>query len=365
MARSGVRPLGERGGKPKEAARRPQTAPATPSVAPSARAPSVSPSVAPPGNAPTQPRSPPAAPLSAPKGAAEGRAELWAELERLRAESELRGRELRELRAGLEAERQARAGLEVERQTLQGSLAGAAHQIRAQEERLVSLEAERDAAEHHRRTLQRALEEARGAIPAPPASARAIFEARGLLGDSEIDVVVRGLGEQREGGGLLALLEVADPSALESFLEDRVSLLCGEPACAAPPGRAILKVPPPRCDVCGGSDIRRATRRFQEAALLNGLSRVVIVGGSPQYHRQLKALLTEPRLRLTLVPGDRRRNLRQAQADEAGADLVVLWGATLLDHSTSELYGRGSGRVLRVPHRGIARMLLQVADALA
>lgn len=352
MSRSGVRPLGERGGAPK--AKKPELRPAQPDR----------PAAAPATPAPVRPPAPTAAPVLAKAGGGEGRAELWAELERQRAELERKDRELRELRAALDLERQARGAAQTELETEQGARAGLELELREVRERLSAREAELQETDQHRRTLQRALAEAQGAPPPPPVRARAIFESRGLMGASEIDVVLRGLGEQREGGALLDLLEVSDPAALEALLEDRVALLCGDPLCAVAPGRAVLRVAPARCDVCGGSDVRRAVRRFQDAALLNGLSRVVIVGGSPQYHRQLRALVNEPRLRLNLVPGDRRRNLQQARADEAGADLVILWGATLLDHSTSELYGRGEGRVLRVPHRGIARMLLQVADAL-
>lgn len=347
MARSGVRKLGER-----PPPRRSQPAPPRPATPAAPSPPPVAPAVAPSQK-----------PLALPKG--DPRAELWGEVERLRALQQRSDAEIQRLRAGLAAEQAARQ----EREAASEALTQAAAELEAERdslrERLLSTARELAEVDQHRRSLQRALAEADEAEPPRPAPARAVLEARGLVGDSELELALRGLSDQREGVGLLALLQVSDREALETFLEDRVALICGDPACQPPPGRAILRVPPARCDVCGGSDIRRAVRRFQDAALLNGLGRITIVGGSPQYHRQIRALIEEPRLRLNLVPGDRRRNLRQAKADEEGSDLVVLWGATLLDHSLSELYGRGEGRLIRVPHRGIARMFEWVAEALA
>lgn len=357
MARSGVRPLADRQGKEKgrgkggdrreaEAqAARPATPPGPAKGAITAR-----------------PPAPPLPTARPPVRANEPAAELWSELDRLRALSEARQKELVTARAGLAAEAEARAALEAELREARQEAAGLVAERAELEGRLATLSQERDEVMAHRRTLQRALAELQGLAPPPPRSVRDAFEARGLVGDTESDLLLRALGEAREGGAFISMLQAADADTLAAFLDDRVALLCGNPQCPVPPGRAVLTVPPARCDVCGGSDVRRAVRRFQDAALLAGLSRIVIVGGSPQYHRQLRTLLTDPRIKLSLVPGDHRRTSRQVRADEAGADLVILWGATLLDHSLSGLYGRGEGRVLRIPHRGIARMLEKAAD---
>jgi hypothetical protein len=117
--------------------------------------------------------------------------------------------------------------------------------------------------------------------------------------------------------------------------------------------------------VCQGSDIRRSVRQFVDACLSLGLTRVTVVGGSPKYHRQLKELVQHRRISLTLVPGNVRRTQKQADHDLAASDVVLLWGGTLLDHSTSDLYRSGDrGQVLTIPHRGIARMLQQATHAL-
>ena len=292
----------------------------------------------------------------------DARAELWAELERLRSETKERGRQLHDAAAEASALRTELDDLQQVSRRQAVELREVMAERQALRDGLSAATADRDELHAHRVSLQRALDQQRAEQPEPLGSARAAMEARGLVGESELDLVLRALGELHEGASLLGLLSVRDAEALEVWLEDRVAMVCA--SCAPAPGRAVLQVPPSRCDVCGGSDIRRAVKRFQDAALLSGLGRIVIVGGSPQYHRQLRALLTDPRITLNLIPGDRRRTSRQVAADEAGADLVIVWGATLLDHSLSQLYGRHGGRVITIPHRGIARMLERAAEAL-
>ena len=80
---------------------------------------------------------------------------------------------------------------------------------------------------------------------------------------------------------------------------------------------------------------------------------IVIVGGSPAYHKQLREGL-DSRLRLKLVPGDRRGRM----AEYPSAEVVILWASTILDHAVSEHYPDG----WVIPHRGIARMLNAASD---
>lgn len=354
MARSGVRPLsgrGERSSPPQKRA----PAPSTPTAAPA---------VAPTGGPASRPAVPPPRPAAPARGARpeDVRAELWAELERLRAEVRARAAQLHDASAEASALRAERDDLEQLSRRQERELRALMVERQALRDDLAATRADRDEVSAHRASLQRAMERLQSEAPERSASARALLEARGLVGDSELDLILRGLGDLHEGAGLIELLSATDVEAAQLWLEDRVALVCA--SCTAAPGRAVLSVPPARCDVCGGSDIRRAVRRFQDAALLSGLGRVVIVGGSPQYHRQLRALVNDPRITLNLIPGDRRRTSRQVAADEAGADLVIVWGATMLDHSLSQLYGRHGGRVITIPHRGIARMLERATEAL-
>jgi hypothetical protein len=123
----------------------------------------------------------------------------------------------------------------------------------------------------------------------------------------------------------------------------------------------VVRVSPERCEVCGGSDIRVAFDLLLRASRRAGVTRLVIVGGSPAYRTQLKELARGTDLKLDLVPGDSKLGKRRARND---AERVVIWGATELDHGTSAAYEHLGDRLVRVPHRGISRMLREVAEGL-
>ena len=320
MARAGVKPIGKPpGGRQKRKAAEPAEGRAVATPGPP---PPVAPSPAP-------PTAPPAAPLPP---------EEDPQLVRLRAEEILR------LQEALQVEKDARQGLE---------------------EELALKEAALEETRVHRASLQRAL----GSLQAEevPAS-RSLGEAlrqRGLLGEDEAARLLRGLLDQRRIGPLLQALEVTDPEAFDAYLEERLVLLGGCEACPEAGGRVVIEVPKARCEICEGGDIRRIARGFVDQLLLQGIRSVVIVGGSPRYHRQLRELVQHRQITLHLIPGNVRRTLLQAKADEDRAQLVILWGATLLDHSVSDLYGRGPARLLRIAHRGIGRMLALAGEQLA
>jgi hypothetical protein len=242
----------------------------------------------------------------------------------------------------------------------------------------------RDEFDAERRKLQRHLQDAEegwirprpadggGEASQRPGSARLAGNAAPRIGDL---LRARGCEDDREAAAALrALLEVcpapslaalaaADPGAAERLLEDRLVLLGPGVELADPEGVAVLRVPPARCEVTGGSDIQAAFVEFVRACRSRRLHVVTVVGGSPAYRKQLRALAAAvpdaPKLRL--VSGSERRPGWRAEADLRGSDLVVVWGATELDHAVSEAYHSSGGRVLRVAHRGIARMLRLVA----
>lgn len=107
------------------------------------------------------------------------------------------------------------------------------------------------------------------------------------------------------------------------------------------------------------SDLRRAALALAETCQGAGVARLVVVGGSPKYHQQLQGLLGEA-LSLRLIDGQERRILKQARADVEWADVVLIWGGTLLDHKLSALYQGKHVRV--VSHRGLAGMLQLAAE---
>jgi len=221
--------------------------------------------------------------------------------------------------------------------------------VAAQEARISALTEAAEAAEARATTLAAALADAEQAPPAAGeptvATLRACFEQRGLLGEDEASSALRAILEARRVAELLRL-QLVDPSALESFLWERVLLLSeDEPP---PPGIVAVRVPAERSEGRQSSANRAAMSRFSTACLLHNIKCIVIVGGSPAYHRTIREGL-DPRLDLRLVPGNRRGRIPNVPS----ADLVILWASTILDHSVSAQFPDG----VVVPHRSVARML--------
>lgn len=93
--------------------------------------------------------------------------------------------------------------------------------------------------------------------------------------------------------------------------------------------------------------IASAMRRFNEACLLNGVTFLVVVGGSPRYHEVLRAG-KDRRIDLRLVEGNVSRPPRFPPRTR-----IFVWGATELDHAVSNAYPDA----VTIPHRGISRFL--------
>ncbi len=160
-----------------------------------------------------------------------------------------------------------------------------------------------------------------------------------------------------EADRLAGLLSLDDPRLAAAWLDRHLALCCER---CTPPGVAILRVPAARCELCEGSDTQAAAAELREACQRARIKRLLIVGGSPAYRKQIERLF--PRggsLKVELVAGDRARTADEARRDQRTADLVVLWGGTLLDHSVSGLYAEGN--VCTVAHRGIGGMMLRLA----
>lgn len=203
-------------------------------------------------------------------------------------------------------------------------------------------------------------------------------------------VLVQCIGLQREGGDILkkdlllelgygggaagyeAALEEAGLSnprkariaagkrvQIEAVLAARFIRVCNRGDCRAKAagiaaGRAVcLASTQSDCEVCSGSENQTAVDEMVAAFEKAGWRRLCVVGGSASTWENLEQCI-EGRLELRLVDGKRSRQLRLAHADEAWADLVVIWAGTELDHKVSEQY-RGKNRVT-APGRGVATL---------
>ena len=161
------------------------------------------------------------------------------------------------------------------------------------------------------------------------------------------------------------------PKCLQA-LRERCSLHCATPDCvsaAAASGREPLRCEPRQtCEWCGGSDNQRVVNDFVAAFTGAGLSKLVVVGGSPAVREELQAALG-PHLQLRLVDGTTRLTSDRARADLEWADLLLLWGASELHHKVSMHFSTAppplKRRVLHVTRRGIAALLSAGLEHLA
>jgi hypothetical protein len=166
--------------------------------------------------------------------------------------------------------------------------------------------------------LRAELEEARRPPPPDPASWTTLLETRGIRGADESRGLLEALAQARLTDAVVGELVVRHPDRVARFLRDKVLLSCGRTECPTIPGLAVLVVPVERCDACGGADVERARRRFQDACLVHGILVVGVVGGSVRDQRLLERASAHHRLALRVFAS-------AADARAAGAQLVIAW----------------------------------------
>jgi hypothetical protein len=206
--------------------------------------------------------------------------------------------------------------------------------------RIASLEASLASAKKDRVKAERAVTEVEGRLTelqaVPPVQNKTVTEV----------LVGWGLETAPERAALFAVdnwLErlIGTPDLAENtemvreFSEKFVSV-CSD--CTAPARRSVIPVSTARCEVCGGVDMDRAVRQFIDATLINGRLRIVVVGRETKHHRMLRDRVSDPRLVLTQVPGNVRRDLGQAQTDVDHADVVIVWDADTLPAELKTIY---------------------------
>jgi multidrug efflux pump subunit AcrA (membrane-fusion protein) len=225
-----------------------------------------------------------------------------------------------------------------------------------------ALDAERRGLAEQSRRLRAALTEHEHRA-AEQLSLREVLSRRGLADTGEMVEALQGMLAQRPED-LLDVVELTSPGPLMNLLDQGLALVHDPASYTLGDTSVVVRVPPERCEITGGSDIRASFHHLITACEHAGVSALTVVGGSPAYRQQLATLAAphRPTLRLNLVSGTRRREKRRAEADMRKSDLVVIWSATELDHSVSALYSGNSAPIVHVPHRGISRMLDHVAE---
>lgn len=118
------------------------------------------------------------------------------------------------------------------------------------------------------------------------------------------------------------------------------------------------------CEVCGGSNNRRAAIACALTLRRNKVRHVLVVGGTAPQQHELRSLLDGDGVALEFVDGTgRSHSQRDALANMRRADLVVIWGPTPLRHAVSNLYTDAplpGLRVITVPRRGIEALCEEV-----
>jgi hypothetical protein len=157
-----------------------------------------------------------------------------------------------------------------------------------------------------------------------------------------------------------------------ALFRDQRLRLCDDPGCAAVRA-ALFGIGAPAavverawCDICQGSNNRRAALRLALRMRALGLARLLVVGGSDDSRAELERLLGDyVELRLVVGAGV-SRSLKDARADMSWAQVMAIWGGTELDHKVSNLYDDPPPGVIvaRLDRRGIEALANAVLDRL-
>lgn len=154
--------------------------------------------------------------------------------------------------------------------------------------------------------------------------------------------------------------------AVRAALDAEIARLCRRCAGAtADEPRVVVIVAPELCTRCAGSANARALEDLAGAATRAGVTRLVVVGGSPDIRRELARL--PPPLDVRLVVGVDRRTGEQARRDVDWADVVVVCGSSELQHKVSNLYTRepaARGKLVVSSRRGVEAIAGEVVEHL-
>ena len=96
----------------------------------------------------------------------------------------------------------------------------------------------------------------------------------------------------------------------------------------------------------------------------SGNTRLLVVGGTPAQHAELRALVTPEGVELRCVDGKAgSHSLKDALPNLRWASVIVIWGSTPLPHTVSEVYTRNVPpgiRVVKLARRGAEALCLEV-----
>ena len=152
---------------------------------------------------------------------------------------------------------------------------------------------------------------------------------------------------------------------IEAYVENNFRLVCST-ACAAALDqkqmRPQLRVKAQKCEFCNGSKQNKLLAKMANDLSNNNLLEILVVGGSTQSANTLNRALKHCKINIKIVEGTKRTNLKTAKILCRSADVVVIWGATQLDHTVSQVFSAAADPAKKVP---VARPGLNaLADAM-
>lgn len=160
---------------------------------------------------------------------------------------------------------------------------------------------------------------------------------------------------------------------LRKSIEERIHLCCGHSDCRNlllnrhGEKKVVFTKEPSACRICRGSAIRRGLEQMAEACGKAGIHRILVVGGAPASHKELKNNAPEG-IEFKLIEGDVSRDKQRAAADMKWCDLAIIWAGTILGHGVSQNYAKGrkedSPHVLVVKRRSVEALCKVVVQRL-
>lgn len=155
----------------------------------------------------------------------------------------------------------------------------------------------------------------------------------------------------------------------QALLAETLLRICSDSCLAidrAGAGRAreSVRVTVQSCEICGGSNNRRAAIECVRALQHRRITRLVVVGGTPHLWQELRSLLHGTGLEIRYVDGTKASHTaKDALANTRWAQLIVIWGPTPLRHAISNLYTADPPptlRVVTITRRSISALCTEV-----
>jgi hypothetical protein len=155
----------------------------------------------------------------------------------------------------------------------------------------------------------------------------------------------------------------------EAILSHTLVRVCGD-AClridrgGAGIARESVTVTQQSCEICGGSNNRRAAIQCMRLLRRRGIARIVLVGGTDPQQHEIQALFSGTGIEIRYVDGTKTSHTaKDALANKRWTQLVVIWAPTPLKHAVSNLYTQElmpGVRVISVSRRGIEALCTEI-----